>query len=159
MKIYWKKGLFSSNYELYSKNQKIGELKEQAFSKKAIGTLNDNKVKFTKTRFFCTEMQITDLNLNKNLGWIKFNVWGNKAEIHLNRKKLRWKYDSIWCNKWSVLENGQPIAKYRSSPLGGVIDSPITNEILLLSGLFIFNNYTQMTFFIVFFSVIIVSAN
>ncbi len=159
MKINWKKGLFSSKYELFSQNKKIGELNEEMFSRTAIGKLNNSRVKFRKKGVFSSETEITDLNLNSNIGQIKFNAWGNKAEINLNGKKLGWKSDSFWGKKWSVLENGQPIVKYDSSTFKGEIDSKINDEVLLLAGLFVFNYYMQMIIIIATSTAIIVSAN
>ncbi len=86
MKIKWKKGLFSSKYELFFQDQKVGELKEGIFSRTSIGKLNKSKFKFQKMGFFSSETEITDLVLNKSIGKIKFNIWGNKAELKVKTK-------------------------------------------------------------------------
>jgi hypothetical protein len=159
MKISWKKGIFSSNYELLFKNKKIGELNQGIFNRSTIGKLNNCKVKFQKKGFFSSETEITDLTSNRVIGRLKFNTWGNKAKISINGKTHGWKSDSFWGKKWSITENGQPIIKYKSSTFGGEIELTDNNEYLLLSGLFIFNYYVQMTIIIASSSIIIMSSN
>jgi len=144
MKIKWKKGLFSSKYELFFQDQKVGELKEGIFSRTSIGKLNKSKLKFQKMGFFSSETEITDLVLNKSIGKIKFNIWGNKAELKVEDKKFGWKYDNFWSTRWSISENGQPIINYKSSTLSGEIESTLNNDLLLLTGLFVYNHYVRI---------------
>ena len=156
MNINWKKGFFSSKYELFSKNVKIGEISEKAFSNTSKATLNNNKIKFLKKGFFKTDVDIIDSVLNKIIGTIKFNGWGNKAEINLNEKKYLLKSIGIWGNKWSLLENNEKIIDYKSSTLSGKIESEINDNIILLIGLYTMNYFKRTAVMISIFSLIII---
>ena len=37
--MYWKKGIFSDTYRIFSNNQQIGELKNKAFSQSSVAVL------------------------------------------------------------------------------------------------------------------------
>lgn len=51
MKTNWKKGFFSTRYDLFANNQQIGELEEGILSLGSFGKLNDCKLRFQKKRF------------------------------------------------------------------------------------------------------------
>ncbi len=155
--INWKKGIFSSKYKLFSENEKIGELKEKAFSSCAYGSLDEKQVKFKKKGIFSSTIEIMDQTLDENVGHIKFNAWGNKAKIFFEDRELQWKYDNFWGTKWSILENGQAVARYKSSTTSGEIESAIDDEFLLLAGLFVYNHYVQIAVIVAVSTAIIAS--
>ena len=157
MNINWKKGIFSSKYELFLKNIKIGEISEKMFSNTSKGTLNKNKIKFIKKGFFNSQTEITDLELNKVIGDIKFNSWKSKAEIKLNNKNYLLKSIGFWGYKWSLFENNEKIVDYKSSTLSGKIESKINDQIVLLTGLYTMNYYIRRTAIIAISTIIIIS--
>ena len=113
-------------------------------------------IKFLKKGFFKTDVDIIDSVLNKIIGTIKFNGWGNKAEINLNEKKYLLKSIGIWGNKWSLLENNEIIIDYKSSTLSGKIESEINDNIILLIGLYTMNYFKRTAVMISIFSLIII---
>ena len=157
MNINWKKGFFSSKYELFSKNVKIGELTEKMFSNTSKGILNNHKIKFEKKGLFSSQTDITDSELNKVIGGIKFNSWKSKAEINLNEKSYLLKSIGFWGNKWNLLENNEKIIDYKSSTLNGKIESKVNDQIILLIGLYTMNYYIRRTAIIAISSIIIIS--
>jgi hypothetical protein len=158
-KINWKKGLFSSKYRLFDNNIEVGEFSQSAFSSTSLGKINEVKLRFKKKGLFSSETEITDLNSNQLIGNIKFNSWRNKAEIKISNKKYLWKYDNFWNSKWSISENGQQLINYKSSTTSGNIESSIENDLLMLSGLYVYNYYVMMMIIIAASTTIIVSGN
>jgi hypothetical protein len=157
MNINWKKGFFSSKYELFSKNVKIGELTEKMFSNTSKGLLNNHKIEFKKKGLFNSQTDITDKELNKVIGGIKFNSWKSKAEINLNDKSYLLKSIGFWGNKWNLLENNEKIIDYKSSTLSGKIESKVNDQIILLIGLYTMNYYIRRTAIIAISTIIIIS--
>ncbi len=159
-KINWKKGLFSSKYKLFDNNNvEIGDFSQSAFSGTSIGKINESKLKFRKKSFFSSETEITDLNSNQLIGNIKFNGWRSKADIKINDKNYLWKYDNFWHSKWSIYENGQQLVNYKSSTTYGNIESLIENDLLILSGFYVYNYYVMLMIIIAVSMVIIVSGH
>jgi len=156
MNYKWKKGFFSSSYELFINESKTGELKQEMFSETVYGKINESNYKFKKKGIFSSEIEITDLESKTLIGKIKFNSWITKAEIFLNEQKFEWKSDSFWGNKWSIRENDKKLIEYKTSGLSdGNIKSTIENDLLLISGLFSFNYYKRIAAFTVIIIIII----
>tara|TARA_B110000483_G_scaffold185027_1_gene218855 strand:+ start:179 stop:448 length:270 start_codon:yes stop_codon:yes gene_type:complete len=88
MNYKWKKGIFSSTYELFLNESKTGELKQEMFSETVYGKINESNYKFKKKGIFSSEIEITDIKSKNQIGKIKFNSWINKAEIFLNEQKF-----------------------------------------------------------------------
>lgn len=158
-KINWKKGVFTFKYRLFDNNVEIGEFNQPTFSSTSIGKIRETKLKFKKEGFFSSEAKIIDLSLNKPIGSIKINSWGNKAEIDINGKKYSWKYNNFWSTKWSISENGKQLISYESSTTKGIVESLKDNEPLLLSGFYVYNYYAMLIIIISVLTIIIVSRN
>ncbi len=156
MNYKWKKGIFSSTYELFLNENKTGELKQEMFSETVYGKINESNYKFKKKGIFSSEIEITDLKSRNQIGKIKFNSWINKAEIFLKEQKFEWKSDSFWGNKWSIRENDKKMIEYKTSGLSdGNIKSTIENDLLIISGLFTFNYYKRIAAFMLIMIIII----
>ena len=56
----WKKGIFSSTYEIYTNNQLVGSLNDKAFGKTSNGIINNQKYIFQTTGFFKPQTNIID---------------------------------------------------------------------------------------------------
>ncbi len=138
LKFHWKKSLFSSKYELFSQNKKIGELNGRMSRRALLLILPTKTFKFQKRSFFSSEIEIIDLKLNKTIGSIKFNFWSNKAKLNIEDKRFEWKYENFWRTKWSISENGFSVIKFKKNALRGQIKSKIENELLLFCGLLIY---------------------
>lgn len=152
----WRKGFFTSNYEIFSDGKPLGLLKEQSFHQKAEGNLNGRIVAFKTSGFFKQETEITDTVLQKVIGKITFNSWKTKAEIELEGKKLVWKYDNAWNSKWSISDSTGTLARFISTSKGGDIEAVTFDEMMILTGLFITNYFRQTTVFVVLIALFVV---
>ena len=141
----WKKGLFSSSYDIYLNDKQIGKLKNNTFSQTADGELNGKKYTFKTEGFFNQHTEIIDNLENKVIGKITYNNWMTKATIIVNTKIINWKYDNLWNTEWSIFNYEGINIKYSGSSTNGQIYSNVDDELLLLSGLFVTNYYWQMT--------------
>jgi len=158
MNLSWKKGMFSSTYKLFSGEQEAGYLKERTWSRKADGVLNGTKVTFRKKGVFSSKAEIIDPETEETLGQIEMSTWRNKASIILGEKTLKWRFSNNWNTKWELLENGNPIVKYKSRTFSGEAESQIQNELMLLTGLFIFNHFTQIMLTVVIITTLIIAS-
>ena len=158
-KINWKKGLFSSKYRLFDNNIEVGEFRQPALGSTSLGMINEVKLRFKKKGLFSSETEITDFNSNQSIGTIKFNSLGNKAEIKIDNKKYLWEYDDFWNSKWSISENGQQLINSKSSTTSGYIESTIENELLMLSGFYVYNYYVMIMIIFMTITAIIVFGN
>jgi hypothetical protein len=157
MNIHWKKGAFSSKYELFNQSEKIGMLKESSFGTTDIGQINDQKIKLKKKGIFSRETAIIDSETNQTIGRIKLSNWKNKALIKLHDKVYLWKSDNFWSTKWSISIDGKPLIKYQSRSFKGEITSQTENDTLILCGLSIISHFTQQVIFIAVIAAIIIA--
>lgn len=140
----WKKGLLSSTYNIYSKNQLVGKLTDKTFSQSAIGELDGKKYTFRTTGIFNQHTEILDNRENKVIGTITYNSWMTKATISISGKTINWKYGNVWQTKWSIFDSGGIKINYTGSSTNGNIESSTDDALLVLSGLFVTNYYWQM---------------
>jgi len=142
-RLYWNKPFFSNTYSIYAKDKRVGYLKEKPFSKSVYGQLNGKQYIFRNTGFFSQKTKIIDGSSNKVIGEISYNSWMTKANILAGNKEVKWKYDNIWHTKWRMILQEDTIITYASSSTRGTIETNTDDELLLLSGLYIKNYYTQ----------------
>jgi hypothetical protein len=143
--IVWTKGILSNTYKIYSNNNIIGKMKDNAFSNKALGELYGKEYIFLTSGFLRQQTKILDIKENKIIGEIHYNTWMNKATLTLNNKTLYWEYDNLWNTKWRIFDSEGTEIKYTCSFISGQIDSNTDDSLLLLSGLFVTNYFWQMT--------------
>ena len=143
MQLQWTKGWFSSNYELKQGEQQLGTLQKGFWNGDTTGQLRDQKVKFRKKGFFKSDMEIIDLNEDRVIGEIQFHTWSSKAEIELNGQRYQWEYKNFWNSKWRIRQNQEKMVDYKRSFSKGEINATNDNAKLVLSGLFIANNYLE----------------
>ncbi|NVO11854.1 MAG: hypothetical protein HXX16_17985 [Bacteroidales bacterium] len=141
--ITWEKGFFSRTYKFYSNSIEIGFLKIGAWSNKAKGTINSKEYDFITKGFFKQETSIIDSKTTLIVGTIIYNKWKSKATIKLpDGVEYNWQYTNFWHTKWS-LNKDLYFINYKGSGLKGEIVSYISDELIIMTGLFIANYYTQ----------------
>lgn len=144
--------------QTFSRDQEAGHLKGQAWSRKAEGVLNETKVSFRKKGVFSNKAEITDPETGETLGQIEMSGWRNKARITLGGKTLNWRFTNIWNTRRELLEEGNSIIKYKSRTFSGEAELQIQDGLMMLTGLFIFNHFTQIMLTVVTVSTIIIAA-
>lgn len=141
----WKKKLFSNTYGIYSEGKLIGKLTKKSFSQSADGVINEEKFSFRTKGFFKKTTTIISKKDKEVIGRITYNNWMTKASIQIDDERSRWKYDNFWNTKWSISDSDGMQLKYTGSTSSGSISSNTDNALLLLSGLYVTNYYSQAT--------------
>jgi hypothetical protein len=139
----WKKGLFSTCYDIYSRGTVVGKLKEKTWTDSAYGELNGKKYNFITGGFLEKETQIIDNETNTTIGKIIYNSLKTKARIELGNKVVNWSYTNAVNTKWSLTSLDGKEIKYQGTSTSGRIEFDDENELLILIGLFITNHYWQ----------------
>ena len=143
----WKKGLFSSLYQVYSNGALIGNIEDIAFSKSVRGSFNGKDYIFKSQGFLKQNVEIIDSTENKVIGTIEYNNWMTKAEMSINSKKINWKYDNFQSTQWSLFDSEGKILTFIGSITSGLIycETEDPDGLLVLSGLFVTHYYWQIT--------------
>jgi hypothetical protein len=149
--LHWKKGFFSSTYNILSNDQLIGTLDDSTFSSKASGGLNGLNYTFKTTGVLKQKTQIFNAE-GSLIGEIAYNSWMTKATISISNNSFFWKYNNIWNTSWSIFNSDGLEIKYCGSSTRGKIESTTDDGLILLSGLFVTNYYWQMTLAIIIVS-------
>ena len=98
----WKKGLFSSTYDILSGGTSVGSLTDKPFSRSAFGELNGKKYTFLTKGTFKQLTEILDGDNNRVIGEINYNSMMTRATFSLENKTIHWKYDNIRNTKWRI---------------------------------------------------------
>jgi len=149
----WRKGLLSSTYRIYDEGRQVGVLREHTFAQTANGELNGMKYTFRTKGFLNQKTDIIDDRSGETIGEIEYNTWMTKATLTFGNRIVFWKYNNMWNTKWSIYDSDNIKIDYAGSTTGGLIDSSIDDDLLLLSGLFVTNYYRQiaLVIFVVIF--------
>jgi hypothetical protein len=140
----WKRGAFSSTYEIFENEKLIGKLKDSSFSKTSEGLINQKGYQFKTRGFTNQETQIIDAENNQVLGTISYNSWKSRAKIRLDDRRLQWKYDNFWQTRWSLFSEDGVQVTYAGGNSKGTISCNTPDDLLILTGLFVTNFYRQI---------------
>ena len=133
----WKNRFFRSDYEISRYDGIAGELKNIGWKRKAAGELNGKKVLFEIKGFFDKDFLISNPDDNSLIGKIVFNTWRTKATITILDKVYNWHYDNFFHTKWSISNENGNLVKYESHFKNGDVNSFVSDEILILAGLYV----------------------
>jgi len=139
----WKREIFSKTTKILNNNSEKGELINEMFSDSATAKINNEKFRFYKPDFFSRKTLIKDSNKKQIIGNIHYDFWKSKASIKLNKKEYYLKSESFWRGKWSLSDKSEKLIEYRAKSTSGMIKTSIENDLLLLIGLYITNNYQK----------------
>jgi hypothetical protein len=139
----WKKGPFSSTYQIYSGEELIGELADKAFKKTSEGRIGQKHYKFRTKGVFKQETQIMDGENDLVIGTISYQSMKSKATIQLRDRVINWKYDNGRQTKWSLHDDQGTLMKFAGGFSKGSIECDEIDELLLLAGIFVTNYFQQ----------------
>lgn len=140
----WKRDVFGRQFRLYSGPDKIGELKQQTWSKITDCEIGNKKYAFVPQGSFTKkEAQIFDAETKESVGAIIFNLWRNGAFINIGGKKYNWNYNSFMHTTWSISENDEEVLFYDGTSQGGDIRNNSDSDLLVMTGLFIKSYFSQ----------------
>ncbi len=132
----WRKGLFDSNYQLYTNGEIRGSLIFSSWKNNARGIALKNYY-FTTEGFLNPITKIRDENHNQ-IAVITYNTWKLKATVTFNNlDHASWSYTNSWLSQWSLTNHSNKLINYHSSTGAGTILSDNDDEVMLLSGLYI----------------------
>jgi len=138
----WKTKLFRNLYEIFENEQKIGELKSSGWKRRASGEFKGKKLEFEIKGFFKPEFRIVNPEDNSLAGTFSFSTWRTKATIVSDNRTYQWQNDNFFHTKWSISSENGNLIKYHSHFKYGEITSYTTDELLILTGLYI-RDYLQ----------------
>ncbi len=156
----WRKGVFDSNYQLYTNGEIKGSLIFSSLKNNARGIALKNYY-FTTEGFLNPVTKIRDEN-HHEVGTITYNSWKLKATVAFNNlEHASWAYTNSWLSQWTITNHRDKQIIFHSSTGAGTAQSNNDDELLLLSGLFIreFFSRALILIFIAVFVAIIARAN
>ena len=142
-KLTWKKGAFSTTYQIYWDERSIGQLQNQSFRQTSEGRINNKKYSFVTKGVFKQETRIINGESNKVIGRITYNSMKSRASIQLSDRTLSWKYDNIWQTRWRIYDEKQTLMRFEGKSLKGSIEFEQADDLLVLTGLYVTNYYQQ----------------
>jgi hypothetical protein len=142
--LYWKRGAFSTTYQIFSKGQSIGQLHDSAFKRYSDGEIRHKKYRFHTEGMFKQHTKIIDQESNKVIGSIQYNSWMSKAEIKIHDRSYHWRYDNVWQSKWSISDDKGILLNFAGGMTKGRIEGDHPEDLHVLTGLFVTNYYTQV---------------
>ena len=154
----WRKGFFSSTYEIYGQMGIVGKLTNKAFSSTAEASWNNHNYRFSTKGFIRQETEIMDMKSMKLIGRIKYGAWGNKATIECKGKIYNWKYGNIFNTKWEITGDKGVEVNSQGGSTKGVFEVNSDNELLPLCGLYI-HNYMQIITAVVIMCAVMASSS
>ena len=82
---------------------------------------------------------------NEIIGVINYESWQTKATIHMTSGEVfGWSFTNSWLSNWSITDFKQKNIFYKSKSGTGVIESTASDEIMLLTGIFIREFYARI---------------
>jgi hypothetical protein len=110
---------------------------------KAMGSINGKEYEFITKGLFKKETSIIDTKTTLIAGTIFYRSWKSIATIILpDGAEYNWQYTDFWHTKWS-LNKDLYFINFKGSSFKGEIVSYISEDLLIISGIFISNYYTQ----------------
>jgi len=141
----WERSFLSSITRISSNGRIIGNLDLRAFSNTDIGILNGEKYLFKAKGFLTRYTEIVSAKDHTVIGKIAYSSWRSKATLTTLNKRVYWKYDNVWHNRWSISNPAGIEIKYAGSSSNGKIESNTDDALLLLCGLMVPNYYRQVS--------------
>ena len=148
-KLRWEKRFFDNTYNIFNDHKLVGTLIDKFLSQSGVGKYGNKRYTFKTIGLLKQQTQIIDNDTHKHIGSINYNLWMNKAELTINHEILYWRYDDWLNTKWSISNSEGVLIKYSGSSRGGTIESSVTDDILILTGLFITNYYWLLLMIII----------
>ena len=140
----WKKGPFSTTYQIFSGKEPLGQLEDHTFRQTSDGMIHQKRYRFKTTGLFKQETRIIDANTDQIIGTISYNSWMSKATIRFTDRTIYWKYDNGWQTRWSLFDDQGIHMKFAGGFSKGTIEYQDPDDLLVLTGLFVTNYYRQI---------------
>ena len=150
----WKKGAFSTTYQIFSGEEFVGELQDHIFKQTSDGTIHQKRYRFKTTGWFRQETRIIDRDSEREIGTITYNSWKSKATIQFTDRTIYWKYDNGLQTIWSLYDEKGTRMKFAGRFSKGTIECKEADALLVLTGMFV-TNYFQQAMVVIFMAIFI----
>ncbi len=145
----WTKGLFESNYQIFSNGQIRNSLLFNTWKNEAQGIGINQNYYFRTSGFLNPTTQVFNQQ-QELIGTISYNSWQTKATINMNSgEQYMWNFTNGWYSKWAVGNFQGKQILFDSNSSSGVISTNTDDEVLLLIGLFIREFHSRLFIFLI----------
>ncbi|MFC3559333.1 hypothetical protein [Pedobacter jamesrossensis] len=142
----WRKGLFDSNYQVFSNALLKFSINFSSFKNSAIATTQQGIYLLKSEGYSNPETKIIN-NKNEVLAIIRYDWLGFKAKIFFTSgEEFDWSFQNSWLSRWSINNHKDKQIIYNSSRGSGLIHSNVDDDVLILAGLFIHEYYVRILF-------------
>lgn len=150
----WNKGLFDSNYQIFTEGKISGSLLFDNWKNEAKGMGLTTNISFKTEGFLTPKTNILN-DKNEIIGIITYESWQTKATINMASGEIfGWSFTNSWLSNWSITDFKEKSISYQSKSGTGTIESTASEEIMLLTGIFIRECYARILVVILFLLII-----
>ncbi|QIL41265.1 hypothetical protein G7074_19565 [Pedobacter sp. HDW13] len=155
--LYWRKGLFDSNYQVFYEQQLKFSMNFSSWQNSAIATTQSGIYLLKSEGFSKPETRILN-NQNETLATITYDWLGFKARVvFASGETLDWRYQNSWLSRWSLNNLKDKQILFSASAGNGNIHSNVNDDMLVLTGLFIREYYSRLLFGMIILIIILIS--
>jgi hypothetical protein len=153
--LYWRKGLFDSNYQVFEQQQLKFSMNFTSWQNSAIATTQTGIYLLKSEGFSKPETRILN-NQNEVLATITYHWLGFKAKIvFASGEAFDWSYQNSWLSRWSLNNLKDKQILFNASAGNGNIHTNVNDDMLIVAGLFIREYYSRILFAFIFLVVIL----
>ena len=140
----WSKGMFDSNYQIFNDGKITGNLLFDSWKSEAKGMGLTNNISFKTQGFLSPKTNILN-DKNEIIGVITYESWQTKATINMTTGEVfGWTFTNSWLTNWTITDFKEKSVSYKSKSGTGLIESSKSDEIMLLTGIFIRESYARI---------------
>ena len=140
----WHKGMFDSNYQIFSDGKISGNLLFDSWKNEAKGMGLTTNISFKTEGFLSQKTNILN-DKNEIIGVVTYESWQTKATINMTSGEVfGWSFTNSWLSNWSITDFKNKNISYKSKSGTGMIQSSASDEIMLLTGIFIRECYARI---------------
>lgn len=145
----WTKGLFESNYQIFSNGQIKNSLLFNTWRNEAQGIGANQNYYFRTSGFLHPTTTILNQQMEQ-IGTISYNSWQTKATLQMKSgEQFLWNFTNGWYSKWIISNFQDKQILFDSNSSNGVISTNTDDEVILLAGLFIREYHSRLFIFLI----------
>ncbi|MFP4529339.1 MAG: hypothetical protein ACLFQX_12390 [Candidatus Kapaibacterium sp.] len=151
----WTRGLFGNEYTLIRNNKGIGGMKSGAFSFSARAEIDGRRYDFIHRGSFRRKTIIYDRTADQPIGEIVFHPWLSRAFIRFSSGKMyKFRFTNLWETEWAIQGGDGGMAIYSGNSRRGEIYEGNADEASILAGLYIANNFWEISMIVIIMALI-----
>ncbi|SKC19324.1 hypothetical protein [Dyadobacter psychrophilus] len=138
MSLSWKSNISGTECRIFRGKVIVGLLKTSLWKDAGYGELNGYLLRFTTDGILKRVTKILDIDGQKELGQIRYNLWKGSAVISYENEQYEWKFESWTRRKWSV-RHSEDVAEFSLTSFWkneGVVEEESISGAVVLSALF-----------------------